>query len=232
MESKYRYLIPNGITFLSLTCGVVSIMLSATGELFAAGILILASYVLDLLDGASARRFAAGSEFGLQLDSLVDMVSLGAAPTILVFMHLRSEGLDMALVWPFSVFLALAGAFRLARFNLLPAKESGNTDSVGLTISTAGTTVALAVLSDLAWTGEIVPDIAFIPLLAFLAFLMASKISFPSALWVIENRRRKAVVFVVLGSTLLILPLIHAWFIWLNAYLGLSLARAGYKSLR
>jgi CDP-diacylglycerol--serine O-phosphatidyltransferase len=232
MKSKYRYLIPNGITLLSLACGVVSILLSATGQLFAAGILILVSYILDLLDGAAARRLAAGSEFGLQLDSLVDMVSLGTAPAVLVFMHLRAEGVGMFWVWPFSVLLALAGAFRLARFNLLPPKESGNTDSVGLTISTGGTTIALAVLSDLVWSREVVPDIAFIPLLAFITFLMASKISFPSALWIIESRRRKAVVFLVLGSTLLILPLFHAWFIWLNAYLSLSLARAGFKSFR
>ena len=68
MNSQYRYLIPNGITFISLTCGIVAILLAATGELVIAGVLILASYILDLFDGASARYLNAGFEFGLQLD--------------------------------------------------------------------------------------------------------------------------------------------------------------------
>lgn len=232
MNSKYRYLVPNGITFLSLTCGCISILLSATGELRPAGALVLASYVLDLFDGLSARRLKAGSEFGLQLDSLVDMVSLGTAPAVLAFMHLRAEGVAMAWVWPFVLMVPLAGAFRLARFNLLPAKESGGIDSVGLTISTGGATIALAILSDLAWTAEIVPDYAFIILLGLVSVLMASKISFPPVNWVLSGRRRRTLLLLLVGTSLLKMPFFNAWFIWTNAYLGLSLARAGYRTFR
>ncbi len=89
MLSKYRYLVPNSITFLSLICGIVSIMSSATGNLQLAGGLILTSYILDMFDGEMARRLNAGTPFGLQLDSLVDMVSLGTAPAVLVFMRLH-----------------------------------------------------------------------------------------------------------------------------------------------
>ncbi len=232
MNNKYRYLVPNGITFISLTCGIVSILLSATGNLQPAGILILTSYILDLFDGAMARKLKAGSEFGLQLDSLVDMVSLGTAPAVIAFMHLRAEGLEMIWVWPFAILLPLAGAFRLARFNLLPPKESGNTDSVGLTISTGGATIALAVLSDLAWSVELVPDFAFIPLLGFVSLLMVSKIAFPSFMWVFSGRRRNALLILLFGTSLLQMPFFNAWFMWTNAYLGISLARASYRTFR
>lgn len=232
MNSKYRYLIPNGITFISLTCGLLSILLSATGQFIPAGSLILTSYILDLFDGAMARKLRAGSEFGLQLDSLVDMVSLGTAPAALAFMHLRAEGVAMGWVYPATVLLALAGAFRLARFNLLPPKQTGNTDSVGLTISTGGAFVALAVLSDIVLPAENVPDIWFVALLALVSFLMVSTISFPSFMWIFSGKKRNALLLVLFGTSLTQLPFFNAWFLWTNAYLGLSLARAGYKKVR
>ena len=233
MNSKYRYLIPNGITFISLTCGVVSILLSANGNFVPAGALILASFVLDLFDGYSARVLKAGSEFGLQLDSLVDMVSLGVAPTVLVFRHIEMEGVPMVLVWPVCVSVAMAGAFRLARFNLLPAKESGNKDSVGLTISSGGATIALTVLSDLAvpvFPNMSVPAILYIPFLLAVSILMVSKVPFPSVSWVFTGKKRNMFLIAAFAITIHQWHLSNAWFFWNNMYLGVSLARAGYKS--
>ena len=61
MNSKYRYLVPNGITFISLICGSVSLMSAASGYFLMGGSLVLASYILDLFDGALARRLNASS---------------------------------------------------------------------------------------------------------------------------------------------------------------------------
>jgi len=232
MKSKYRYLVPNGITFASLTCGIISILLSAVGNLEWAGALILTSYILDLFDGAAARRLKAGSEFGLQLDSLVDMVSLGTAPAVLIFMHLHAEGVPLAWVWPVVVAFPLSGAFRLARFNLLPAKESGSKDSHGLTISTGGATLALAVLADLATPIVNMPDIWFVPLTAVICILMVSKIPFPSFLWVFSSKRKNAILIACFAVSLMFLTFPNAWFFWNNTYLGVSIARAGYKNWR
>ncbi|MCA9933478.1 MAG: CDP-alcohol phosphatidyltransferase family protein [Anaerolineales bacterium] len=235
MNNKYRYLVPNGITFASLTCGILSILLAATGEpknLTAAGILILASYILDLFDGYTARRLQASSEFGLQLDSLVDMVSLGTAPAVLTFMHLQSEGLTGWWVWPFVIIVPLAGAFRLARFNLLPPKQTGNTDSMGLTISTGGATLALSVLTDLTIRGDYLPEWTFVLLMLVVSLLMVSTIAFPSFFWVFSGKRKRIVLISLLGASVFVTPFFHAWFIWNNAYLGLSLARAGYYKVR
>ncbi len=233
MQSKYRYLIPNGFTFISLTCGIVSILFSATGNFVAAGSLIVASFVLDLFDGFSARKLNAGSEFGLQLDSLVDMVSLGVAPTVLAFMHLQAEGLPAIWLWPACISITLAGAFRLARFNLLPPKESSSKDSVGLTISSGGATIALAVLADLIEPAFIeVLDILYIPFLFGVSLLMVSKVSFPSVGWVFTGKVRVPVLLVLFYVTISRYHLFNAWFFWNNLYLGVSIARAGYKSFR
>ena len=232
MTSKYRYLIPNGITFISLTCGIVSILLSASNYLYPAGILILCSYVLDLFDGAAARRLQAGSEFGLQLDSLVDMVSLGTAPTVLIFVHLQNEQVAPVLIWPTVVVFTLAGAFRLARFNLLPPKTSGSKDSMGLTITSGGATLGLAVLSDIARPMIELPDVLFIPFVLSVAALMVSRVAFPSFTGIFASKRRNLVLVTMIGISIIIsTSFFNAWFFWNNTYLGYSLARAGYKRL-
>jgi CDP-diacylglycerol---serine O-phosphatidyltransferase len=228
--SRARYVIPNSITFLSLAFGVAAILASATGALAEAGALILISYVLDLFDGELARRLSAGSSFGLQLDSLVDMVSLGTAPAVLAFFHLRDR-LDGALLplllWILVLLYTVAGAFRLARFNLLPTK-SGQTDSVGLTISTSGATLTLAIVSDIAIQGALVPALAFLPFILFLAILMASRIYFPSLVWVFSFRGANIVYLLYFALALLVfrLPVVAVWLLFNIGFIGAGLVRA------
>lgn len=230
MNSKYRYLVPNGITFLSLVCGFVSILSSATEHLMLGGALILTSYVLDFFDGTTARKLNARSEFGLQLDSLVDMVSLGAAPAVLAFFHLRTEG-DVAepLIWICAVMIPLAGAFRLARFNLLPMK-TGQTDSIGLTISTAGALLVLSVMTDLHDRLPI-PNFWFVPLMILLSLLMVSTITFPSVKWIVSRKRVNVFLVIITGIAIWKLSFIPAWYLLTNGYVGVSLARAGYRTV-
>jgi CDP-diacylglycerol--serine O-phosphatidyltransferase len=229
--SKYRYLIPNSITYLSLTCGIVSILMAGSGALTAAGLFILASYVLDLFDGELARRLDAGTEFGLQLDSLVDMVSLGVAPAAAVFFYLQDVATVPALLlWPAVIFYVMAGAFRLARFNLLPMKE-GQVDSIGLTISTSGATLALAVLSDVFNSSEVIPDFFYLPLLIILGLLMVSRISYPSLVWVFSRRWLNFLYMVYFAASvfLLNLPIFFVGFLFTGGYHGIAIMRAGYR---
>lgn len=231
MNSKYRYLIPNGVTFASLACGMIAIVLAAGGNLVWSGLFILASYILDLLDGSLARSLQAGSDFGLQLDSLADMVSLGTAPAVLTFAYLHAQGYATAWILPFVLPFALAGAYRLARFNLMPPK-SGRTDSIGLTISTAGATLTLAVLSNIA-TQNFVPDLALFGLVLVLSLLMGSKIHFPGT-YQVFSRWRLNFIYVCLFAASLVwlqLSLVHTFFLFSGGYVGLSLARAGYKRI-
>lgn len=231
MESRARFLIPNVITFLSLACGVAAIMSAGKGELLTAGVLVLASYVLDLFDGEAARRLNAGSAFGLQLDSLVDLVSLGTAPAMVAFFHLQNEGgISPLLLWPSIILYVMAGAFRLARFNLLPMK-SGQTESMGLTISTAGATLTLAVLSDLVNAEEVLANIYYVPLFLLLVVLMVSRISFPSIVWLFSRWWANLIYVGYFFITLIILQLsfFHVWFLFNSGYLGFTVMRAGYQ---
>lgn len=232
MNSQYRYLIPNSITFISLTCGIVSILLAATGELVIAGFLILASYILDLFDGASARYLNAGSEFGLQLDSLVDMVSLGTAPAVLAFMYLYlADAASTTLIAILSAFFVLGGAYRLARFNLLPPKTSGSTDSAGLTISSAGATLALAVVSDMTILTLSLPAGWLMPIMIICGVLMVSRIPFPSFRGVFKGRLRIGVLLVLFTVTIAWATFGKAWHFWNTVYLGWGLTRAGYLQI-
>lgn len=227
--NRARYLVPNGLTFLSLACGVAAILGSAAGQLNIAGALILISYILDLFDGELARRLQAGSSFGLQLDSLVDMVSLGTAPAILAFSYLqdslRESNLEWTLLWLLTILYTLAGAFRLARFNLLPMKQ-GQTDSLGLTISTSGATLTLAVVSHQI-TGAVMPPVLFLPLLLVLALLMASRIPHPSLTWLFSYRLANLLYLAYFAVAFFVfrLPAVAVWFLFMVGYVGAALAR-------
>jgi CDP-diacylglycerol--serine O-phosphatidyltransferase len=139
---------PNWFTSASLFCGLYAILLAgqAQGDLdlyYQAGLMIFFAGVFDMLDGRVARMTGTGTAFGVQLDSLVDIISFGVAPACLVyFWGLSNHG-------PFGVFvsgaLMLAGAFRLARFNVL-ADGKAHKWSLGLTITMGGGTVSSVVM--------------------------------------------------------------------------------------
>ena len=138
---------PNWFTSASMFCGLYSIVL-ATGiggeqNLFRAALMIMFAGVFDTFDGTVARITKTGSRFGMELDSLADVISFGVAPALLLY----SWGAHELGVWGLigATFFMLCGTFRLARFNIetTGVKE---TFSRGLTITMAGGTVAAFVL--------------------------------------------------------------------------------------
>ncbi|MHB9146246.1 MAG: CDP-diacylglycerol--serine O-phosphatidyltransferase [Symbiobacteriia bacterium] len=162
-------MLPNLFTVGNLAAGVVSIVFAAQGQFMPAAWMIVFSMILDGLDGRVARLLHTDGEFGLQLDSLADVISFGTAPAILMYqMELHrfgSYGLAVAVLFP------VAGALRLARFNIL--RVSGH--FVGLPITAAGGLVALLVLYG---TGLASATTSFVMLV--LAYLMISAIPYPS----------------------------------------------------
>ncbi|TEU15437.1 MAG: CDP-diacylglycerol--serine O-phosphatidyltransferase, partial [Anaerolineales bacterium] len=137
MSHSLRKLLPTLVTFTSLVCAFAAMVMQVHDELTAAGICILVGYVLDALDGEMARRLGVASAFGLQLDSLVDVATFGVAPSVLVYQHMRQLAVLPVVTWVVCAGYLIGGVFRLARFNLLPAKRSRSA-SVGLPISTSG----------------------------------------------------------------------------------------------
>ncbi|MDP6931774.1 MAG: CDP-diacylglycerol--serine O-phosphatidyltransferase [Myxococcota bacterium] len=171
---------PNWFTSASLFCGMFAVVL-ATGvqgepNFYRAGLMILFAAVFDMLDGRVARLTGTASQFGTQLDSLVDMVSFGLAPAVLLYAwgldSLGTLGLAGAFVF------ALCGAFRLARFNL-QATTDVHHRSEGLAITIAGSMVAVAVMAH-ASTGRtsVEHPVNVWVLTLLLALLMVSQIPY------------------------------------------------------
>lgn len=143
---------PNWFTSAGIFCGMYSIVL-ATGvegepNFYKAAMMVLFASVFDMLDGRVARITGRGSEFGIQLDSLADVVSFGVAPAVLLYAWgIHSLGM-FGLVGAFA--FVLCGAFRLARFNCEADVGEKSDYSEGLTITMAGGTVAAAVMAHAA----------------------------------------------------------------------------------
>jgi CDP-diacylglycerol--serine O-phosphatidyltransferase len=133
-------ILPSAFTVGNLFLGVWAVVHAARGEYATAGWLIVIAGVFDMLDGRIARYTATGSAFGEELDSLVDCVSFGVAPALIMyFTFLHSGGGEWS--WILSFLYIVAAVFRLARFNI----EQAGTAKVnfhGLPSPTAGASVA------------------------------------------------------------------------------------------
>lgn len=110
-----RAVVPSLFTILNIFCGFLSLLRTARGEYDMAAWLIVAAGVFDVLDGMMARITKSFSDFGVELDSLCDVVSFGVAPSFMLYnMHLKNlEGVGTLIAAMPMAF----GAMRLARFN-------------------------------------------------------------------------------------------------------------------
>lgn len=131
--------VPSLFTLANLFFGFWSMVLASQGEFYQASWWIIIAGILDLLDGMSARVSKTGSRFGAELDSLVDLVSFGVAPGVLMyFVLLSSQG---PFAWVFSYAFAVCVALRLARFNAQPS-EGHHRTFTGMPSTAAGMTLA------------------------------------------------------------------------------------------
>lgn len=117
--------IPNSITCINLLAGCMAIAAGSRGTALMWGlpayqwafIFIAIGAVADFLDGFAARALHAYSELGKELDSLCDLITFGVAPAIIVLNLMLQQGVDSWVGWT-ALLIPVAGAIRLARFNL------------------------------------------------------------------------------------------------------------------
>src|SRR6266487_285067 len=124
--SKTLFLLPNLITLSSIFCGFDAIRLAARGsddDIYRAAVLLIFAMIFDMLDGRVARMTKTQSAFGVEIDSLADVVSFGVAPGLMVYQWTAPYHELPALFTAF-VFTG-CGAVRLARFNVLTTSERG-----------------------------------------------------------------------------------------------------------
>lgn len=177
-----RAVVPSLFTVLNMFCGFNAILYATKGWYEGAAWLIFLAAAFDALDGIMARLTKSSSEFGVQIDSLSDVVSFGAAPAYLVYqLHLHTLGTAGILI---SSLLLVFGGLRLARFN---AQLVGYDKEyfVGLPIPASALTVAAYVLKygkENALTGSYELQHAAADMLPWLAIalslLMVSKIKY------------------------------------------------------
>ncbi len=137
------YLLPNLLTTTSLFLGFLGLTWAIKGDFASCALCILGSCVFDGLDGKVARITRTTSEFGVQLDSLADLVAFGVVPAMMSYLWLLNDFGRLGLMAAF-LFMA-CGALRLARFNIQAATGSKR-HFVGLPIPAAACTLATLVL--------------------------------------------------------------------------------------
>jgi len=173
------YLIPNLLTTGNLFSGLFSILAVFNANYVAAAVAILIAVVFDMLDGKSARWTNSTSQFGVEYDSLADVVSFGVAPGLLIYSWaLNSHGmLGSAVMFAF----VACGALRLARYNVM-ASAGESKYFTGLPIPAAASVVATLVIFDhhIVRMGTEVKPLLILIMTLTLAFLMVSRIKYRS----------------------------------------------------
>lgn len=240
---KSLFILPNLFTTSSIFCGfyatVICAMSPENEDFYRAALLIVFAMFFDTIDGRVARLTRTQSAFGVQLDSLADVVSFGVAPAVLVY-RWSLDGLG-----PVGVFICFAyvacGAIRLARFNVLAMGESGAPKKpskfiLGLPIPGAAGILVSLVVANHAVAGEL-PGMRYLmaAVVAALAFFMVSSIKFRSFKDLRLSWRTVSFVTLAIGSSALIAVQFHISFalVWLlGSYIVIGLVEALFNLSR
>jgi CDP-diacylglycerol--serine O-phosphatidyltransferase len=232
------YLLPSLFTAANIFCGYYAVISSMKGDFDHAAEAIGFAILFDGLDGRIARMTNTTSAFGLEFDSLADVITFGIAPAVLAYTWgIRSlvpvEGFHLVktiqqIGWVISFAFLICGAARLARFNIqshTPAHPTGRPQKkhfVGMPIPAAAGLIAAVVhfvtgIFRFKSLTEWQPSAVWLIVLAILAFLMVSTLRYPS-FKELDLRSRKPSVTVI-GIGLLI-----AAIYWYSEYVLLILA--------
>lgn len=195
--------LPNGFTLVNLFFGIFAIVAASRGDFTTAGLYVVFGGIADALDGRVARATRTGSRFGSELDSLVDAISFGLAPALIMyFAVLNRDGWD----WIFVFLYTACAVIRLARFNV---EQAGRAKKYfhGLPSPAAGLTLATyywfsqtdlysnTMIGDLPW------DMVLRYLMLMLAFLMISNVSYPAVPTVGYRKPSEIIGSLVVAST-------------------------------
>lgn len=220
--------IPNLFTALNMFSGFLSIIYSSNGNFVYAGWLIIVAAIFDTLDGLMARLTKSSSELGVELDSLSDVVSFGAAPSFLLyktyFYNFNTAGIIL------SSLPLIAGGFRLARFNvqLIGFDKKYFT---GLPIPSAAILFSTLVLGFYQNGFEKIFDYIISPTVIFISYLMVSKVRYDTIpKFTSENIKTKPLqfIFIFLALVMIIIFYVKGLFFSFVVMILLGLIRHYY----
>jgi CDP-diacylglycerol--serine O-phosphatidyltransferase len=198
-------MVPSGLTIANLFFGIFAIVAASRGDPTRAGLYVVIAGIFDVLDGRVARATNTGTALGSELDSLVDIVSFGVAPAmIMYFAVLNRQGWD----WVFSFAFIACAALRLARFNVEQAGRAKRyfhglpSPAAGLTLATYYWFSQTSLYSD--------TNIANLPwhvmlrfVMAGLGALMVSDASYPAVPTVGVKSLREILGTIVVAGTII-----------------------------
>lgn len=233
------FILPNLFTVSSIFCGFYGAVTAAgatgPGDLYRACIAILFAMVFDSVDGRVARLTRTQSDFGVQMDSLADVVSFGAAPALIAW----HWGLaDFGTVGLLACFVYTAcGAIRLARFNVMAAASTGpSAYFLGLPIPAAAGLLVAAIIASLQAGDTLDGTQVWAPLgMVALGLLMVSSIRFPTFKATKMTRRTFAALMAVFGCVVVLAVQVRPSFAivtLMGSYLVLGLAAEAARLVR
>ena len=230
---KTLFVLPNAITLAAVFCGFNSIRIVATAhgpdqtnDFYRAAILLIFSMFFDLMDGRVARLTKTQSAFGLQMDSLADIVSFGVAPAILVHQWVLHRMGTAGLLASFA-FVACA-TIRLARFSVLSSNEDGSPIVPGKYILGLPSPPASGVLISLVVANHAADDalsdprytVAILVMTIVVGLLMVSAVRFRSFKDLRLNAATVTLLLFVIGSSAYVWQVYKPQFvlIWLLSF--------------
>lgn len=233
-RDRLRVTAPSLFTTGNMACGFISVLLAFRQEFaWAAGLLFVA-VMLDMADGFVARKVGATTPFGVQLDSMADLISFGMAPAVLV--HTWALDAWPSAAWSIAFVWLACAAFRLARFNVTVDPMDDKRYFVGLpSPAAAGVIIATIFALDSPDVGPRVGQVALLPVIVAIlpAMLMITSVrfrSFRNLLSPTTSRAKLTTALLVLAvvTGLVLVPaqtlVVIAYFYLLSAPLGVLTA--------
>lgn len=174
---KGIYILPSLFTTGNVFCGFYAFIAVLNEKFFIAAVAIVVAIIFDALDGRVARLTKTTSEFGVQYDSLADVISFGMAPALLAYAWvLKPFG---RLGWLAAFLFLLCGALRLARFNVTKPDKTGD-NFIGLPIPAAAAVIASIIIAFEDLFHSRLDPMIMVAVVYLLAFLMVSNIKYPA----------------------------------------------------
>lgn len=216
-----KRVIPNLFTTLNIFCGFLALISILEDKIVSACWLISLAAVFDVLDGQFARLTKTSSSFGIEFDSLADIVSFGVVPSILFYKtYLYNVGKLGIII---SFLPLIFGGIRLARFNVLYGHKP-KTKFVGLPIPYSALHTASFIIFNYHFWDDIYLSDILIPQLLFICILMVSTVEYYTLpKFSFKHSRTNSIAIIVIILTLLILafrpyeafyPLTSAYILW------------------
>ena len=224
------YLLPGLFTVANMFCGYACVVFAMRREFETAAPFIGIAFVLDMLDGRIARLTGTESDFGIQFDSLADVISFGMAPAILSFQWgLAPLG---RLGWAAGFLFVTAAALRLARFNIQAKADGDKRYFVGMPSPAAASVPAATVFAYPAGFSDYRAALPALAIVLVPAVLMVSTIRFRSFKTIdLRTRRPYTVLLLVAAGIMLItthpqaLLVVMAYTYLASAFIGMAITR-------